>query len=75
MNQPQPAGVHYRNDPAPRQVAVDDAVGPGEAWESWAFEAPRGKGGPVAGEFTLVTAATGARRGWVDFKGRSRRPA
>ncbi|MGF1862547.1 family 20 glycosylhydrolase [Photobacterium profundum] len=73
IDQAQPAAMHYRNDPMPKPLQVDDKVHTDESWETWQFEAPRKRGSAVTGTFTLITAKDGTRRGFIDYKGRSRR--
>lgn len=74
IDQPQPTAYHYRNDPLPVPQPINDALQPGEQWQSWVFEAPRKRGSPVSGSFTLITDPQGKQRGFIDFKGKSRRP-
>lgn len=74
IDQPQPTAYHYRNDPVPAPLVIGDTLQPGEQWQSWAFEAPRKRGSPISGTFTLITDAQGQPRGFIDFKGKSRRP-
>ncbi|CAG19679.1 family 20 glycosylhydrolase [Photobacterium profundum] len=73
IDQAQPAAMHYRNDPMPKPLQVDDEVHTDESWETWQFEAPRKRGSAVTGTFTLITAKDGTRRGFIDYKSRSRR--
>ncbi len=73
LDQPQPTSYHYRNDPMPKPLQVDDKIVEGEFWQTWSFEMPRKKGGPLTGSFTLITAIDGKRRGYMDFTGKSRR--
>lgn len=74
IDQPQPTAYHYRNDPLPTPQPIDDTLRPGDQWQSWAFEAPRKRGSPVSGSFTLIRDRQGELRGFIDFKGKSRRP-
>lgn len=74
IDQPQPTAYHYRNDPLPVPQPLADTPQPGEQWQSWAFEAPRKRGSPVSGSFTLIRDQQGKLRGFIDFKGKSRRP-
>ena len=73
IDQAQPAAMHYRNDPMPKPLQINDVVAEGEQWQTWAFSAPRKKGSPVTGTFTLITAKDGIQRGFIDYKGKSRR--
>ncbi|WP_305842494.1 hypothetical protein [Photobacterium leiognathi] len=57
----------------PKPLQVNDVVAEGEQWQTWAFSAPRKKGGPVTGTFTLIIAQDGTQRGFIDYKGKSRR--
>jgi hypothetical protein len=72
IDEPQPTSYHYRNDPTPRPLSVSDRCKQGESWTQWSFTAPRLKGSAVTANFTLIVQADGARRGFADFKGRSR---
>ena len=73
IDQAQPASMHYRNDPIPTPLQVDDEVHAGELWQTWSFEAPRKRGSAVKGSFTIIWNFTNnSKRGFIDFKGRSR---
>lgn len=73
LDQAQPTAYHYRNDPIPPQPSKNDVVGEGETQQSWSFSFARKRGAPVAGTFSLVRDKTGAQRGYIDFKDKSRR--
>ncbi len=80
LDQPQTAAYHYRQDPLPPPDVDLTSLGADTPWQSWSFSLPRKRGSPVTGRFTLVepAAAEDARRvielGFIDFKGKSRRP-
>ncbi len=74
LDQPHASSYHYRNDPLPIAIPIHDTLQVGETWESYAFNWPRNKGSDVNGHFTVITGAAGNQRGFVDFKGKSRRP-
>src|SRR5690606_29819736 len=67
-------------DPLPPPDVDLTSLGADTPWQSWSFSLPRKRGSPVTGRFTLVepAAAEDARRvielGFIDFKGKSRRP-
>ncbi|MEZ8096869.1 family 20 glycosylhydrolase [Photobacterium swingsii] len=73
IDQAQATSMHYRNDPMPKPLQVDDQIHSDETWQTWQFEAPRKRGSAVAGSFTIITAKDGSQRGFIDYKGRSRR--
>ena len=73
LDQPQPAGYHYRNDPMPEVETVDDQIKSGETWQTFAFEIPRKRGSAITGSFTLIADKHNRQRGFIDFTGKSRR--
>eukprot|EP01134_Creolimax_fragrantissima_P008184 CFRG8184T1 len=75
IDQPHDASMHYRNDPIPKPLQVDDHVKTDETWETWSFEAKRIYGSNITGTFTFIhsTGDDPKTRGFIDFKGRSRR--
>jgi hexosaminidase len=73
LDQPQPAAYHYRNELFSQPLAVDDQLHEGERWSIWSFEMPRKRGSAVRGQFTIITAADGKQRGFIDFAGKARR--
>lgn len=73
LDQPQPASYHYRNDPVPVMENVRDEPAANESWQTWSFEIPRKRGSAIKGSFTLISDNTGQQRGFIDFKGKSRR--
>lgn len=73
LDQPQPAGYHYRNDPVPEVDRVDDHIRSGETWQTFSFEIPRKRGSAITGSFTLITDRDNRQRGFIDFAGKSRR--
>lgn len=56
----------------PQGLKSVDVIGDNESAQSWSFSMPRLKGSPVEGSFTLVKGDEGWR-GFIDFKGKSRR--
>lgn len=74
LDQPQSAAYHYRNEPLPQWLDGVDKLSAKDSAQSWAFTMPRLKGSAVEGSFTLVAnAERQAWRGFIDFKGKSRR--
>ncbi|AZI89149.1 beta-N-acetylhexosaminidase [Kosakonia sp. CCTCC M2018092] len=72
LDQPQYTAYHYRNEIVPQGLKGVDVIGDNESAQSWSFSMPRLKGSPVEGSFTLVKGDEGWR-GFIDFKGKSRR--
>lgn len=72
LDQPQPAGYHYRNRLFPEPLTIETTANANERWESWAFEAPRKRGSAIRGTFTLIEGPAHQRRGFIDFAGKSR---
>lgn len=72
LDQPQYTAYHYRNEIVPQGLKSVDVIGDNESAQSWSFSMPRLKGSPVEGSFTLVKGDEGWR-GFIDFKGKSRR--
>lgn len=72
LDQPQYTAYHYRNEIMPQGLKGVDVIGDNESAQSWSFSMPRLKGSPVEGSFTLVKGDEGWR-GFIDFKGKSRR--
>ncbi|WP_051235270.1 family 20 glycosylhydrolase [Marinimicrobium agarilyticum] len=72
LDQPQPAGYHYRNRLFPEPLSMEATASADEQWESWTFEFPRKRGSAVRGTFTLIEGPANQRRGFIDFAGKSR---
>lgn len=72
LDQPQPAGYHYRNRLLPEPMTLDTTPSDDERWESWTFEIPRKRGSAIRGTFTLIEGPANRRRGFMDFAGKSR---
>jgi hexosaminidase len=72
LDQPQPSSYHYRNDPIPAALSVDDRLAEGDRFETYSWEKPRGKGGPRTGTLTLIQSRDGSVRGFTDYAGKSR---
>src|SRR5690606_32214084 len=73
LDQPQSAAYHYRNELFPQALTVDDQLHEGESWSTWSFEMPRKRGSAVRGQLSIITAADGKQRGFIDFVGKARR--
>ncbi|NOH30228.1 family 20 glycosylhydrolase [Vibrio mediterranei] len=72
LDQPQPTSYHYRNDPMPSGITVDDKLHEGERFVSYLWEKPRTKGGPRKGLLTIIQAKDGKVRAFTDYNGKSR---
>ncbi|MGR5286098.1 family 20 glycosylhydrolase [Vibrio maritimus] len=72
LDQPQPTSYHYRNDPMPHGITVDDQLHEGERFVSYQWEKPRTKGGPRKGLLTIIQAKDGSVRAFTDYNGKSR---
>ncbi|MGF1777693.1 family 20 glycosylhydrolase [Vibrio nomapromontoriensis] len=72
LDQPQPTSYHYRNDPMPQGITVDDQLHEGERFVSYQWEKPRTKGGPRKGLLTIIQAKDGKVRAFTDYNGKSR---
>jgi hexosaminidase len=72
LDQPQPTSYHYRNDPMPSGISVDDKLHEGERFVSYQWEKPRTKGGPRKGLLTIIQAKDGKVRAFTDYNGKSR---
>lgn len=72
LDQPQPTSYHYRNDPMPHGITVDDTLHEGERFVSYQWEKPRTKGGPRKGLLTIIQAKDGSVRAFTDYNGKSR---
>ncbi|MGR5296787.1 family 20 glycosylhydrolase [Vibrio mediterranei] len=72
LDQPQPTSYHYRNDPMPSGITVDDKLHEGESFVSYQWEKPRTKGGPRKGLLTIIQAKDGKVRAFTDYNGKSR---
>lgn len=72
LDQPQPAGYHYRNRLIPQPLTMDVTPDAKERWQTWRFEFPRKRGSAVNGTFTLIEGPANRRRGFIDFSGQSR---
>ncbi|WP_105103114.1 beta-N-acetylhexosaminidase [Microbulbifer pacificus] len=70
LDQPQYTDYHYRNAIIPEPLEFGD-LQPGEQWQTWQFSAPRKRGSPVSGTFTLIESAEGALRGVMNFSGKA----
>lgn len=72
IDQPQPTSYHYRNDPIPQPLGVDDKAHSGETFETFVWQKPRGKGSPRKGNLTIITAKDGSVRAFTDYNGKPR---
>ena len=72
VDQPQYTAYHYRNEIVPRGLNGVDKLREGDRPQSWSFTMPRLKGNPVSGSLTLIRNDKNWR-GFIDFKGKSRR--
>ncbi len=72
LDQPQPTSYHYRNDPMPKGITVDDQLHQGEKFATYDWVKPRNKGGPRTGNLTIIEAKDGSYRAFTDYNGKSR---
>ncbi|END2486645.1 family 20 glycosylhydrolase [Vibrio vulnificus] len=72
LDQPQPTSYHYRNDPMPKGITVDDQLHQGEKFVTYDWVKPRNKGGPRKGNLTIIEGADGKVRAFTDYNGKSR---
>ncbi len=72
LDQPQPTSYHYRNDPIPKGLTVDDKLHSGEKFATYDWVKPRTKGGPRKGNLTIIEAKDGTFRAFGDYNGKSR---
>ncbi|HDY7448132.1 TPA: family 20 glycosylhydrolase [Vibrio vulnificus] len=72
LDQPQPTSYHYRNDPMPKGLTVDDQLHRGEKFVSYDWLMPRSKGGPCQGNLTIIEGVNGKVRAFTDYHGKSR---
>ncbi|WP_045419091.1 beta-N-acetylhexosaminidase [Vibrio campbellii] len=72
LDQPQPTSYHYRNDPMPKGITVDDQLHQGEKFATYDWVKPRNKGGPRTGNLTIIEATDGSYRAFTDYNGKSR---
>lgn len=72
LDQPQPTSYHYRNDPMPPGIQVDDTLHPGETFVTYEWAKPRTKGGPRKGLLTIIEGKDGTVRAFTDYNGKSR---
>ncbi|MGY3572023.1 family 20 glycosylhydrolase [Vibrio paucivorans] len=72
LDQPQPTSYHYRNDPMPTGITVDDKLHAGEKFVTYDWVKPRTKGGPRTGTLTIIEATDGTFRAFSDYNGKSR---
>ncbi|MCW8335856.1 family 20 glycosylhydrolase, partial [Vibrio paucivorans] len=72
LDQPQPTSYHYRNDPMPTGITVDDKLHAGEKFVTYDWVKPRTKGGPRTGTLTIIEATDGTYRAFSDYNGKSR---
>ncbi|WP_047042232.1 family 20 glycosylhydrolase [Vibrio mexicanus] len=72
LDQPQPTSYHYRNDPIPKGLTVDDQLHEGEKFVTYQWVKPRTKGGPRNGMLTIIEGTDGEFRAFVDYNGKSR---
>lgn len=72
LDQPQPTSYHYRNDPIPKGITVDDQLYQDEKFATYNWVKPRNKGGPRTGNLTIIKAADGSYRAFTDYNGKSR---
>ncbi|NUU66900.1 family 20 glycosylhydrolase [Enterobacteriaceae bacterium BIT-l23] len=74
LDQPHATAYHYRNEVLPQGLNDIDKPRKGDRAQSWSFTMPRLKGSAVEGSFTLIADAENRTwRGFIDFKGKSRR--
>ncbi|MCV2359961.1 beta-N-acetylhexosaminidase [Paucibacter sp. TC2R-5] len=73
LDQPHGSAFHYRNEPLPAALDVDDQLAVGEQIQTWSFQMSRLKGPGLAGSFSLIQDRSGGWRGFIDFDGRARR--
>ncbi|WP_282252451.1 beta-N-acetylhexosaminidase [Vibrio campbellii] len=72
LDQPQPTSYHYRNDPMPKGITVDDQLHQGEKFATYDWVKPRNKGGPRTGNLTIIEATDGSYRAFTDYNDKSR---
>ncbi|MGF1699409.1 beta-N-acetylhexosaminidase [Photobacterium makurazakiensis] len=72
LDQPQPTSYHYRNDPMPTGITVDDKLHAGEKFATYEWSKPRTKGGPRSGLITIIEGTDGEFRAFTDYNGKSR---
>ncbi|WP_087017948.1 family 20 glycosylhydrolase [Thaumasiovibrio subtropicus] len=72
LDQPQPTSYHYRNDPIPTGLTVDDQLHEGEKFATYDWVKPRTKGGPRRGNLTIIEDKEGNFRAFSDYNGKSR---
>ncbi|MGY0400074.1 MAG: beta-N-acetylhexosaminidase [Ostreibacterium sp.] len=72
LDQPQPTSYHYRNDPMPKGLTVDDKLQKDEKFVSYQWKMPRTKGSPRKGLLTIIQAKEGKVRAFTDYNGKSR---
>ncbi|NNN59757.1 family 20 glycosylhydrolase [Vibrio sp. A11] len=72
LDQPQPTSYHYRNDPIPKGITVDDQLYQDEKFATYNWVKPRNKGGPRTGNLTIIKATDGSYRAFTDYNGKSR---
>ncbi|WP_036826130.1 family 20 glycosylhydrolase, partial [Photobacterium sanctipauli] len=72
FDQPQPTSYHYRNDPMPTGITVDDKLHDGEKFATYEWVKPRSKGGPRSGLITIIEGKDGEFRAFTDYNGKSR---
>ncbi|ENM5745277.1 family 20 glycosylhydrolase [Vibrio mimicus] len=72
LDQPQPTSYHYRNDPMPKGITVDDQQHQGEKFVTYDWVKPRNKGGPRKGNLTIIEGQDGNVRAFTDYNGKSR---
>ncbi|EKO3589406.1 family 20 glycosylhydrolase [Vibrio metschnikovii] len=72
LDQPQPTSYHYRNDPIPKGMTVDDQLYQDEKFATYDWVKPRNKGGPRTGNLTIIKATDGSYRAFTDYNGKSR---
>ncbi|WP_061035544.1 MULTISPECIES: beta-N-acetylhexosaminidase [Vibrio] len=72
LDQPQPTSYHYRNDPMPKGITVDDQLHQGEKFATYDWVKLRNKGGPRTGNLTIIEATDGSYRAFTDYNGKSR---
>ncbi|WP_042990985.1 family 20 glycosylhydrolase [Vibrio mimicus] len=72
LDQPQPTSYHYRNDPMPKGITVDDQLHQGEKFVTYDWVKPRNKGGPRKGNLTIIEGQDGKVRAFTDYNGKSR---
>ncbi|WP_226983160.1 beta-N-acetylhexosaminidase [Vibrio navarrensis] len=72
LDQPQPTSYHYRNDPMPQGLTVDDQLTANDKFVCYTWHKPRPKGEALSGNLIIIESAQGQVRAFSDYHGRSR---